>query len=42
MLAVIFGAIGIGKGKKGLAMAGFTIGVIDIVFGLIFIGVLAH
>lgn len=42
VLAVIFGAIGMAKAKKGLAMAGFTIGVIDIVFGLIFIGVLAH
>lgn len=42
ILAVIFGAIGMGKAKKGLAMAGFTIGVIDVVIGLIILGVLAY
>lgn len=41
ILAIIFGAIGLGQAKKGLAIAGLTIGIVDVVLGLIIIAALA-
>lgn len=37
LLAIIFGAVGMKKGMKGLAIAGLIIGIVDVVLGLLIV-----